>query len=43
METSIILSLFVLFIFIIFIIVGYLLLTDFHIEIDNEKTEENIS
>ena len=38
-----ILSLFVLFIFIIFIIVGYLLLTDFHIEIDNEKTEENIS
>ena len=43
METSLILSLFVLFVFIIFVVVGYLLLTDFHIEIDNEKTEENIS
>jgi len=43
METSIILSIFILIIFILFLIIGYLLLTDFHIELDNGKTEENIS
>jgi hypothetical protein len=43
MESSIILSIFILIIFILFLTIGYLLLTDFHIELDNEKTEENIS
>lgn len=43
MESSIILSIFSILIFILLIFVGYLLLTDFKIEIDNEKPEENIS
>ena len=43
METSIILSIYILILFLLFIIVGYLLVTDFHIDLDNEKTEENIS
>ena len=43
METSIILSIYIILIFIIIIVVGYLLLTDFYIELDNKKVEENIS
>ena len=43
METSIILSIYILILFVIFIIIGYLLVTDFHIDLDNEKTGENIS
>ena len=43
METSLILSIYIILIFIIIIVVGYLLLTDFYIEIDNKKVEENIS
>lgn len=43
METSIILSIYILILFVLFITIGYLLVTDFHIDLDNEKTEENIS
>ena len=43
MESSIILSIFSILIFILLIFVGYLLLSDFNIVIDNEKPEENIS
>jgi|MDTG01.5.fsa_nt_gb hypothetical protein len=43
METSIIHSLFAIFIFILFLSIGYLLLSDFSIKIDNDKTIENIS
>lgn len=43
METSLILSIYIILIFIIIIVVGYLLLTDFYIELDNKKVEENIS
>ena len=43
MESSIILSIYILILFVIFITIGYLLVTDFQIDLDNEKTEENIS
>lgn len=43
METSIILSIFIILIFLIIIVLGYLLLTDFYIELDDKKVEENIS
>ena len=43
MEIGIIQSLFAMFVFFLFIFVGYLLLSDFSINIDNDKKRENIS
>ena len=43
MEIGIIQSLFAVFVFLLLILIGYLLMSDFSIKIDNDKTQENIS